>query len=250
MSAITHCQQFGHRATRWRNKSRLKIESTAYRTEELGICSWSLVRGLFERSHVRVVFNQRSCCCCCCGNQCCSINAVPLTAGLHCRIVHLNFTASSCNSTRPSVFLLCCRFTAYFVVLLYNLLSMISFQFHPSLFHTFVYFSVFLAIFVFVFVFYTFFYNKYTIKFSLSKTNFNHFFEYIILLMIYYIYVNQVRRGEWGLGDALCDAWVACDVMCCTASILNLAAISVDRSNALHSPVLTCSHLYTLLSNT
>jgi len=40
-----------------------------------------------------------------------------------------------------------------------------------------------------------------------------------------------VRRGVWGLGDALCDAWVACDVMCCTASILNLAAISVDRSD-------------------
>jgi len=39
----------------------------------------------------------------------------------------------------------------------------------------------------------------------------------------------QVRGGEWGLGDALCDAWVASDVMCCTASILNLAAISVDR---------------------
>jgi len=44
------------------------------------------------------------------------------------------------------------------------------------------------------------------------------------------MYTLQVRRGVWGLGDGLCDAWVASDVMCCTASILNLAAISVDRS--------------------
>jgi 7 transmembrane receptor (rhodopsin family) len=39
----------------------------------------------------------------------------------------------------------------------------------------------------------------------------------------------QVNDSNWELGDALCDAWVACDVMCCTASILNLTAISVDR---------------------
>ena len=49
--------------------------------------------------------------------------------------------------------------------------------------------------------------------------------------VVYELYTcKQVRGGEWGLGDALCDAWVASDVMCCTASILNLAAISVDRS--------------------
>ena len=30
-------------------------------------------------------------------------------------------------------------------------------------------------------------------------------------------------------GDVLCDVWVAFDVLCCTASILNLCMISVDR---------------------
>lgn len=35
--------------------------------------------------------------------------------------------------------------------------------------------------------------------------------------------------GEWRLGDVICDMWVAFDVLCCTASIINLAAISVDR---------------------
>lgn len=34
---------------------------------------------------------------------------------------------------------------------------------------------------------------------------------------------------KWTLSDQLCDAWVAADVMSCTASILNLTAISVDR---------------------
>ena len=40
----------------------------------------------------------------------------------------------------------------------------------------------------------------------------------------------QVSSGDWALGDLLCDTWIACDVMSCTASILNLTAISVDRS--------------------
>ena len=38
----------------------------------------------------------------------------------------------------------------------------------------------------------------------------------------------------WFLGEVMCDTWVAFDVMFSTASILNLAAISVDRSVQLH----------------
>ncbi|CAF4430987.1 unnamed protein product, partial [Adineta steineri] len=33
----------------------------------------------------------------------------------------------------------------------------------------------------------------------------------------------------WELSDRLCDFWVASDCMACTASILNLVAIAVDR---------------------
>ena len=40
--------------------------------------------------------------------------------------------------------------------------------------------------------------------------------------------VNDVTRG-WPLGRPLCDAWVSFDVLCCTASILHLVAISLDR---------------------
>lgn len=35
--------------------------------------------------------------------------------------------------------------------------------------------------------------------------------------------------GRWSFGLALCDVWAALDVLCCTASILSLCAISVDR---------------------
>lgn len=34
---------------------------------------------------------------------------------------------------------------------------------------------------------------------------------------------------EWVLGPALCDVWTCCDVLCCTASILHLLAIAIDR---------------------
>ncbi|VDI63946.1 dopamine D2-like receptor [Mytilus galloprovincialis] len=47
---------------------------------------------------------------------------------------------------------------------------------------------------------------------------------------------------SWLLSDALCDAWVASDVMACTASILNLTAISVDRFIAVTQPIKYSKH--------
>ncbi|RWS30546.1 type 1 serotonin receptor-like protein [Leptotrombidium deliense] len=35
--------------------------------------------------------------------------------------------------------------------------------------------------------------------------------------------------GEWTLGTVLCDVWTSTDVFCCTASILHLVAIALDR---------------------
>ncbi|KAE9542869.1 hypothetical protein AGLY_002780 [Aphis glycines] len=40
--------------------------------------------------------------------------------------------------------------------------------------------------------------------------------------------VKSISRG-WILGPELCDMWTSSDVLCCTASILHLVAIAVDR---------------------
>lgn len=34
---------------------------------------------------------------------------------------------------------------------------------------------------------------------------------------------------RWTLGPELCDMWTSSDVLCCTASILHLVAIALDR---------------------
>jgi len=43
--------------------------------------------------------------------------------------------------------------------------------------------------------------------------------------------------GRWLFGQALCDVWAAVDVLCCTASILSMCAISLDRYIGVTQPL-------------
>ena len=40
---------------------------------------------------------------------------------------------------------------------------------------------------------------------------------------------NEMMKGYWTLGQWVCDFWITSDVFCCTASILNIVVIAVDR---------------------
>ncbi|OWF38298.1 5-hydroxytryptamine receptor 1D-like [Mizuhopecten yessoensis] len=48
--------------------------------------------------------------------------------------------------------------------------------------------------------------------------------------------------GEWPFGRQLCDLWISVDIICCTASILNLCVISYDRYNAISQPLKYAKH--------
>ncbi|XP_061188359.1 5-hydroxytryptamine receptor 1A-like [Saccostrea echinata] len=44
-------------------------------------------------------------------------------------------------------------------------------------------------------------------------------------------------QGTWNFGPVFCEFWVSMDIICCTASILNLCMISYDRYNAIAQPL-------------
>ncbi|XP_003740849.1 beta-2 adrenergic receptor-like [Galendromus occidentalis] len=56
-----------------------------------------------------------------------------------------------------------------------------------------------------------------------------------LLVMPFTIIVDVVR--EWRFGRVACYMWISCDVMCCTASILHLCFVSLDRFLAVTRPL-------------
>lgn len=53
--------------------------------------------------------------------------------------------------------------------------------------------------------------------------------DLLVALLVMPIGAVYEVKQEWTMGPALCDLWTSCDVLCCTASILHLLAIAVDR---------------------
>lgn len=60
-----------------------------------------------------------------------------------------------------------------------------------------------------------------------GKRKFDKFFRSSLTLEISFNYLLCV--GFWPLGHILCKIWISLDVLLCTASILSLCAISIDR---------------------
>lgn len=56
------------------------------------------------------------------------------------------------------------------------------------------------------------------------------------LLVMPFAIMMEVTNGYWLFSGTLCDAWTSLDVLLCTASILNLCAISIDRFFVIKSP--------------
>ena len=58
----------------------------------------------------------------------------------------------------------------------------------------------------------------------------------LALLVMSFAVLNDLK-GHWILGSRFCTIWISFDVMFCTASILNLCAISLDRYIHIKSPL-------------
>jgi len=56
-----------------------------------------------------------------------------------------------------------------------------------------------------------------------------------LLVMPYNVVYSML--GYWPFGGPFCLAWATCDILTCTASILHLCAIAVDRYRAIHDPI-------------
>ncbi|GAB6022784.1 5-hydroxytryptamine (serotonin) receptor 4, G protein-coupled [Chamberlinius hualienensis] len=56
-----------------------------------------------------------------------------------------------------------------------------------------------------------------------------------ILVMPYLLIYDLIR--SWNFGPIFCHIWISCDVMCCTASILHLCIIALDRFMAITNPL-------------
>ena len=53
--------------------------------------------------------------------------------------------------------------------------------------------------------------------------------DLLVAVLVMPLAATYETTGSWQHGQPVCDMWTSLDVMLCTASILNLCAISIDR---------------------
>lgn len=58
-----------------------------------------------------------------------------------------------------------------------------------------------------------------------------------VAILVLPLNVMYAILGQWVFPMWVCKMWLTCDVMCCTASILNLCAIALDRYWAITDPI-------------
>lgn len=58
-----------------------------------------------------------------------------------------------------------------------------------------------------------------------------------VAILVLPLNVAYSIRGRWDFGIHICKMWLTSDVLCCTASILNLCAIAMDRFWAITDPI-------------
>ncbi|XP_071807957.1 5-hydroxytryptamine receptor 1A-like [Asterias amurensis] len=61
--------------------------------------------------------------------------------------------------------------------------------------------------------------------------------DLMVGLMVMPLSLSVELTVEWTLGPVVCDFWIFLDVLCCTASILNLCVIALDRYWAITRPL-------------
>jgi len=61
--------------------------------------------------------------------------------------------------------------------------------------------------------------------------------DLMVAILVLPLNVASSVLGKWMFGKIICKLWLTSDVLCCTASILNLCAIALDRYWAITDPI-------------
>uniref|UniRef100_A0A915K1W5 G-protein coupled receptors family 1 profile domain-containing protein n=1 Tax=Romanomermis culicivorax TaxID=13658 RepID=A0A915K1W5_ROMCU len=62
-----------------------------------------------------------------------------------------------------------------------------------------------------------------------------------VALLVMPLHIAKFLLGRWVFGLAVCQIWLTLDILTCTASILNLCAIALDRYWAITNPIDYCN---------